>query len=80
MRSLQRWITSFNSEPFYPALINHIHIHRIAVIVADMERAVSILKRHGAELLSEIAPCCTGRAKDEMAMGSPRCTPTRASA
>ncbi len=65
---LLQWITPFNPEPPYPAPINHIGIHRIAVVVADMERAVSILKRQGVEFLSEIAPCCTGTGADAMAI------------
>ena len=65
---LLQWITPFNPEPPYPAPINHIGIHRIAVVVADMERAVAILKRQGVEFLSEIAPCCSGTDADEMAI------------
>jgi hypothetical protein len=58
----------FNPEPPYPAPINHIGIHRIAVVVADMERAVSILKRQGVKFLSDIAPCCSGTDEDAMAI------------
>ena len=65
---LLQWITPFNPEPPYPAPINRIGIHRVAVAVADMDRAVSILKSQGAEFLSEIAPCCTGTAEDQMAI------------
>lgn len=65
---LLQWITPFNPEPPYPAPINHIGIHRIAVVVADMERAVAILKSQGVEFLSEIAPCCSGTGEDEMAI------------
>ena len=65
---LLQWITPFDPEPPYPAPINHIGIHRIAVVVADMERAVAILKRAGVAFLSEIAPCCTGTDADEMAI------------
>jgi len=65
---LLQWITPFNAEPPYPAPINHIGINRIAVVVADMERAVGILKAQGVEFLSEIAPCCSGTADDAMAI------------
>jgi catechol 2,3-dioxygenase-like lactoylglutathione lyase family enzyme len=65
---LLQWIAPFNSEPPYPAPINHIGINRIAVVVADMERAVSILKSQGVEFLSEIAPCCSGTGEDAMAI------------
>ena len=65
---LLQWITPFDSEQPYPAPINHIGIHRIAVVVADMERAVSILKSQGVEFLSEIAPCCSGTDEDAMAI------------
>ncbi len=65
---LLQWTTPFNSEPPYPAPINHIGIHRIAVAVADMDRAVTILKSQGVEFLSEIAPCCSGTGADEMAI------------
>jgi len=65
---LLQWITPFNAEPPYPAPINHIGIHRIAVVVADMDRAVSILKAQGVEFLSEIAPCCSGTDQDAMAI------------
>jgi catechol 2,3-dioxygenase-like lactoylglutathione lyase family enzyme len=65
---LLQWMTPFNPEPPYPAPINHIGIHRIAVVVADMERAVSILKRQGVKFLSDIAPCCSGTDEDAMAI------------
>lgn len=65
---LLQWLTPFNPEPPYPAPINHIGIHRIAVVVADMERAVNILKDQGVEFLSEIAPCCSGTDADAMAI------------
>ncbi len=65
---LRQWVTPFDPEPPYPAPINHIGIHRIAVVVADMDRAVRILKGQGVPFLSEIAPCCTGTADDEMAI------------
>ena len=65
---LLQWLTPFNPEPPYPAPINHIGIHRIAVVVADMERAESILKRQGVKFLSEIAPCCSGTSADAMAI------------
>ena len=65
---LLQWITPFNPEPPYPAPINHIGIHRIAVVVADMERAVDILKNQDVEFLSEIAPCCSGTNEDAMAI------------
>ncbi len=65
---LLQWITPFNPERAYPAPINHIGINRIAVVVADMERAVGILKSQGVEFLSEIAPCCSGTGEDKMAI------------
>ncbi|MFK7915023.1 MAG: VOC family protein [Pseudomonadales bacterium] len=65
---LLQWLTPFNAEPPYPAPINHIGIHRIAVVVSDMERAVGILKSQGVEFLSEIAPCCSGTDADAMAI------------
>lgn len=65
---LLQWITPFDSSPPYPAPINHIGIHRIAVVVADMDRAVAILKRQGVKFLSEIAPCCSGTDADAMAI------------
>jgi len=63
---LLQWITPFNPEPSYPPPINHIGINRIAVVVADSERAVGILKSQGVEFLSEIVPCCSGTGEDEM--------------
>ncbi|MEM9623701.1 MAG: VOC family protein [Pseudomonadota bacterium] len=65
---LLQWLTPFNPEPPYPAPINRIGIHRIAVVVADMERAVGILQGQGVEFLSEIAPCCSGTDADAMAI------------
>ena len=65
---LLQWITPFNPEPPYPPPINHIGINRVAVAVADMDRAVDILKGQGVEFLSEIAPCCSGTGADEMAI------------
>jgi catechol 2,3-dioxygenase-like lactoylglutathione lyase family enzyme len=65
---LVQWLSPFNPEPAYPPPINHIGINRIALMVPDMERAVNILKGQGVKFLSEIAPCCSGTAEDEMAI------------
>ena len=65
---LIQWIKPFNPEPPYPPPINHIGINRIALLVPDIARAVTILKRQGVEFLSEIAPCCTGTADDKRAI------------
>ncbi len=62
---LVQWIKPFNPEPAYPPPINHIGINRIALVVPDVDRAVSILKAKGVEFLSEIAPCCSGTGDDE---------------
>ena len=65
---LIQWIKPFNPEPPYPPPINHIGINRIALLVPDIARAVTILKSQGVEFLSEIAPCCTGTADDKRAI------------
>jgi catechol 2,3-dioxygenase-like lactoylglutathione lyase family enzyme len=65
---LVQWIKPFNPEPAYPPPINHIGINRIALLTPDLKKAVSILKAQGVPFLSEIAPCCTGTADDEMAI------------
>ncbi len=62
---LIQWIEPFNPEPSYPPPINHIGINRIALLVADLDRAVKILEDQGVEFLSEIAPCCSGTGEDE---------------
>jgi catechol 2,3-dioxygenase-like lactoylglutathione lyase family enzyme len=65
---LMQWIEPFNPEPSYPPPINRIGIDRIALVVADLDRAVDILKAQGVEFLSEIAPCCSGTAEDSFAI------------
>ncbi|HCE03116.1 MAG TPA: hypothetical protein DEQ98_07730 [Acidobacteria bacterium] len=50
--------------PPYPPPINHVGIARMALAVRDLDRAVSVLQQHGAEFLSEIAPCCSGTGED----------------
>ncbi len=61
---LIQWLDPFDPEPPYPAPINHMGIHRIALMVPDLDRAVEILKSRGVEFLSELAPCCSGTASD----------------
>lgn len=62
---LVQWIEPFDSDPPYPPPINHIGINRIALLVPDVDRAVTILKAQGVSFLSEIAPCCSGSGDDE---------------
>ncbi len=62
---LVQWITHFNPEQAYPPPINHIGINRIALVVPDVDKAVTILKRQGTKFLSEVAPCCSGTGDDE---------------
>jgi len=65
---LTQWIEPFDPSPPYPPPINHIGINRIALIVADLDRAVAVLKSKGVPFLSEIAPCCSGTGEDEFAI------------
>ena len=65
---LVQWITPHDPEPAYPPPINHIGINRIALVVADLDRAVGILEAQGVEFLSEVAPCCSGTGEDEFAI------------
>lgn len=62
---LTQWVTPFDPEPANAAPINRIGIQRIALLVANVDRAVAILKRKGVPFLSEIAPCCSGTGADE---------------
>ncbi|MDH3642966.1 MAG: hypothetical protein OES38_12770, partial [Gammaproteobacteria bacterium] len=62
---LVQWITPYNDDPAYPPPINHIGINRIALVVPNLDNAVSILKGQGVEFLSELAPCCSGTGDDE---------------
>ncbi|MEM1231896.1 MAG: VOC family protein [Pseudomonadota bacterium] len=62
---LTQWLMPYDPAPPYPAPINHIGIHRIAVLVSDLDRAVGILKAQGVPFLSELAPCCSGTGEDE---------------
>lgn len=62
---LTQWLSPYNPEPANPAPINRIGIQRIALLVANLDRAVAILKRQGVTFLSEIAPCCSGTADDQ---------------
>ena len=61
---LIQWVDPFDPAPAYPAPINHIGINRIALMVPDVERAVTILKAQDVEFLSEVAPCCSGTGED----------------
>ncbi len=65
---LTQWIKPFNPEPAYPPPINRIGINRIALLVPDVDRAVSILKAQGVPFLSEPAPCCSGTGEDTTAI------------
>ena len=62
---LVQWIKPHNPEPAYPPPINHIGINRIALVVADLDRAVAILQAQDVPFLSEVAPCCSGTGEDE---------------
>jgi catechol 2,3-dioxygenase-like lactoylglutathione lyase family enzyme len=62
---LVQWLEPFDDDPPYPPPINHIGIDRIALAVVDLDRAVARLQEHGAEFLSETAPCCSGTGEDE---------------
>lgn len=61
---LTEWVDPFDGDPPYPAPINHVGIHRMALAVDDLDHAVRQLRAHGAEFLSEIAPCCSGTGRD----------------
>jgi catechol 2,3-dioxygenase-like lactoylglutathione lyase family enzyme len=62
---LSQWLEPFDPDPANPAPINRIGIQRIALLVADLDRAVSILKAKRVPFLSEVAPCCSGTGADE---------------
>ena len=62
---LVQWLDPHDDDPPYPPPINHIGIDRIALAVADLDRAVELLQEAGAEFLSEVAPCCSGTGEDE---------------
>lgn len=62
---LTQWLAPVDLSPVYPPPINHIGIHRIAVVVAHLDRAVNILKAEGVPFLSEVAACCSGTGEDE---------------
>jgi catechol 2,3-dioxygenase-like lactoylglutathione lyase family enzyme len=65
---LSQWLAPFDDEPAYPAPINHIGLNRVAVLVADLDRAVDILKSQNVPFLSELAPCCSGTGDDKTAI------------
>ena len=62
---LVQWLDPYDPTPAYPLPINHIGINRIALMVRDVDRAVSILKGQGVPFVSEVAPCCSGSGRDE---------------
>jgi catechol 2,3-dioxygenase-like lactoylglutathione lyase family enzyme len=62
---LVQWLEPHDDDPPYPPPINHIGIDRMALAVVDLDRAVDLLREHGEEFLSEIAPCCSGTGEDE---------------
>ena len=61
---LTEWVDPVGDDPPYPAPINHVGIHRMALAVDDLDHAVRELRAHGAEFLSVIAPCCSGTGRD----------------
>jgi len=61
---LTQWLDPYLDEAPYPAPISHIGIHRIALAVTDLDRAVDYLRNAGVEFLSDIAPCCSGTGMD----------------
>lgn len=61
---LTQWLAPFDPSPPYPPPINHIGINRVAVLVADLDRAVAILKEQDVPFLSEVASCCSGTGED----------------
>ncbi|MFT7654040.1 MAG: catechol 2,3-dioxygenase-like lactoylglutathione lyase family enzyme [Limisphaerales bacterium] len=65
---LSQWLAPFDDKPAYPAPINHIGLNRVAVLVADLDRAVDILKSQNVPFLSELAPCCSGTGDDKTAI------------
>jgi catechol 2,3-dioxygenase-like lactoylglutathione lyase family enzyme len=65
---LTQWLEPFDPEPAYPPPINRIGINRIALLVPDVDRAVSILKSQGVPFLSDPAPCCSGTGEDTTAI------------
>ena len=56
---LVQWLEPYDDDAPYPLPINYIGIHRIALAVGDLDRAVALLEAEGAEFVSEIAPCCS---------------------
>ncbi len=62
---IMQWIEPFDPSPPYPAPINHIGIHRIALAVQNLDATVKVMKDQGVDFLSEIAPCCSGTGQDE---------------
>ena len=62
---LVQWLDPYDDDPPYPPPINHIGIHRLALGVVDLDRAVGLLEEQGAAFLSQIAPCCSGTGEDE---------------
>ena len=62
---LIEWISHRDDDPPYPPPINHIGIHRLALAVENLDRAMETLAEDGVEALSDIAPCCSGTGEDE---------------
>ena len=57
---LTQWQVPFDPAPPYPLPVNHLGIHRIALLTADMEADVQILQEHGVPFVSPVTPCCSG--------------------
>ena len=57
---LTQWLQPYDAEPPYPLPVNHLGIHRIALLTADMQADVHILQEHGVPFVSPVTPCCSG--------------------
>jgi hypothetical protein len=57
---LVQCLDPFDPERAYPALGNHLGIHRTAYSTTAIEGNVPVLKAPGVKFLSPITPCCSG--------------------
>ena len=57
---LVQWIVPHDPEPAYAVPVNHLGIHRTALLTSDIEADVAALEAQGVEFISEITPCCSG--------------------
>jgi catechol 2,3-dioxygenase-like lactoylglutathione lyase family enzyme len=57
---LVQWLDPHDAEPPYALPVNHIGIHRTALLTSNIEADVATLRSQGVVFISDPTPCCSG--------------------